>query len=75
MSRFGYIVRRFGMVAAGLVCLTGGAAFAFGLFRTGGAASASDAELAIVVAMFVLPAITLGAMRLEASIKRNEGGS
>ncbi|MEQ8768946.1 MAG: hypothetical protein RIB60_00400 [Phycisphaerales bacterium] len=73
MSRIGYAVRRVGMVAAGLVCIAAGAAFAFGLLRSGGVATASDAELAAVVALFVLPALTMGAMRLEASIKRNEG--
>ncbi len=74
LSRFGYAVRRVGMIAAGLVCVAAGAAFAFGLFRDGGAANASDAELAAVVALFVLPVVTMGAMRLEASIKRGEGG-
>lgn len=74
MSRIGHAVRRVGMVAAGLVCVSAGAAFAFGLFRSGGVATASDVELAGVVALFVLPVLTMGAMRLEASIKRGEGG-
>lgn len=74
MGRIGYGVRRAGLVAAGAVCIAAGAAFAFGLFHSGGVARASDAELTAVVALFALPVLTMGAMRLDASVKRGQRG-
>lgn len=74
MKQIGFGVRRAGLIAAGTVCIVAGVVFAFGLFRGGGVSVASDAELAAVVGLLVLPGLTLGALRLDAGVRRRDGG-